>query len=124
MIVTGSSGLIGSAVVQALAPQYQVIGFDREGEPHPPIEAECVCVDVTDPKSIKRGLERVRYAYGERIASVIHLAAYYDFSGKASPKYQEITVRGTDRVLHLLQDFDVEQFLFSSTMLDYQRDVG
>ena len=26
----------------------------------------------------------VRYAYGERLASVIHLAAYYDFSGEPS----------------------------------------
>lgn len=117
VIVTGSSGLVGSAVVRALASQYQVIGFDRDGDPHPPIEAECICVDVTDPGSVRRGLERVRYAYGERIASVIHLAAYYDFSGRPSPKYEEVTVRGTERLLRLLQDFQVEQFLFSSTML-------
>lgn len=53
VIVTGSSGYIGSAIVKRLAERYRVIGFDREAEPHPPAEAECVCVDVTDEASIK-----------------------------------------------------------------------
>ncbi|MDQ6619705.1 MAG: NAD-dependent epimerase/dehydratase family protein, partial [Pseudomonadota bacterium] len=34
-----------------------------------------------------------------------------------SPKYDEITVRGTERLLRALQSFDVEQFVFASTML-------
>ena len=50
-----------------------------------------------------RGLERVRYAYGTHIASVIHLAAYYDFFGRPSAKYDEITVHGTGRLLRGLQ---------------------
>ncbi|MEO8168142.1 MAG: NAD(P)-dependent oxidoreductase, partial [bacterium] len=46
-------------------------------------------------------------------------AAYYDFLGEPSTKYDEITVRGTGRLLHGLHDlgFKVEQFIFSSTML-------
>ena len=34
---------------------------------------------------------------------MIHLAAYYDFSGEPSPLYDEITVRGTGRLLHELR---------------------
>ncbi len=117
ILVTGSSGLIGSAVVKRFAQHFTVIGFDRAGDPHPPKEAECVCVDVTTDASVQAGLARVRYAYGERLASVIHLAAYYDFSGEPSPKYEEVTVRGTERLLRGLQAFQVEQFVFSSTML-------
>jgi nucleoside-diphosphate-sugar epimerase len=50
---------------------------------------------------------------------VIHLAAYYDFLGERSPKYDEITVRRTGRLLHGLRDlgFTVGQFVFSGTML-------
>ena len=117
ILVTGSSGFIGSALVRRFAEAYQVVGFDRAGNPNPPIEAECVCVDVTSDESVHTGLGRVRYAYGERIASVIHLAAYYDFSGEPSPKYDEVTVRGTGRLLRGLQGFEVEQLVFSSTML-------
>lgn len=117
VIVTGSSGLIGSAVINRFAEHFTVIGFDAEGPPHPPPAAECVCVDVSSDESVKEGLARVRHGYGERIASVIHLAAYYDFSGEPSEKYEEITVRGTERLLRGLKDFQVEQFVFSSTML-------
>jgi nucleoside-diphosphate-sugar epimerase/uncharacterized membrane protein len=117
ILTTGGSGLIGVPVIRRLAASARVIGFDREGNPNPPKEAECVCVDVTSDQSVRDGLSRVRYADGDHIASVIHLAAYYDFSGEPSPKYEEVTVRGTERLLRGLQDFRVEQFVFSSTML-------
>jgi nucleoside-diphosphate-sugar epimerase len=117
VIVTGSSGLIGRAVVDRLLGRYRVVGFDRGGDPFSPPGAECVCVDVTSDESVQRAMERVREVYGERLASVVHLAAYYDFSGEPSPKYEEVTVRGTERLLQTLQDFHVEQFIFSSTML-------
>jgi nucleoside-diphosphate-sugar epimerase len=62
-------------------------------------------------------LSAVRRRHGNRIASVIHLAAYYDFSGAPSPLYEQVTVRGTERLLRALHSFEVEQFVFSSTML-------
>ena len=117
VVVTGSSGLLGSATVRRLADTFRVAGFDRAGDPHPPPEAECICVDVTSEESVQDGLRRVRYGYGDKITSVVHLAAYYDFSGKPSPMYEEVTVRGTERLLRGLRDFTVEQFIFSSTML-------
>jgi nucleoside-diphosphate-sugar epimerase len=117
IVVTGSSGLIGSAVINRLASHFRIVGFDREGAPHPPPAAECVCVDLTSETSVQHGLDRVRLEYGERIASVVHLAAYYDFSGEPSPKYEEVTVRGTERLMRGLNGFHVEQFIFSSTML-------
>jgi len=39
--ITGSSGLIGSAMARRLEAQYEVICFDREGAPHPPAECDC-----------------------------------------------------------------------------------
>jgi len=117
ILVTGSSGLIGSPLTTRLAEEFSVIGFDRQGPPHPPPAAECVCVDVTSDESVRQALARVRQGYGERLASVIHLAAYYDFSGEPSRQYDEITVKGTERFLRGLQPFQVEQFIFSSTML-------
>lgn len=98
VIVTGSSGFIGQPVVRRLAQDFRIIGLDRAGGPHPPREAECICIDLTSDKEVNAAFERVRYAYGDRIASVIHLAAYYDFSGEPSPLYDEITLRGTGRL--------------------------
>jgi nucleoside-diphosphate-sugar epimerase len=117
VLVTGSSGYIGSAVIKRFAGHFDLVGLDRETSPHPPIEAECVCVDLTSDESVATALARVRVAHGARIASVIHLAAYFDLTGEPNPKYEAITVRGTERLLKALHAFEVEQFVFVSTML-------
>lgn len=120
IIVTGSSGLIGTRIIKRLGNRYRIIGLDKKGNPFPPAEAECISFDITKEDSIRAAMERVRHAYGDKIASVIHLAAYYDFSGEPSPLYEEVTVKGTEKFLKVLQDFDVEQFVFSSTNLIYK----
>jgi nucleoside-diphosphate-sugar epimerase/uncharacterized membrane protein len=117
VVVTGSSGFIGRPLVEHLAERYTVVGLDREVPPHPPVVAECVCIDLTSESSIRTALRRVRVAYGERLASVIHLAAYFDLTGEPNPKYDEITVRGTERLLRELKSFQLEQFVFASSML-------
>jgi nucleoside-diphosphate-sugar epimerase/uncharacterized membrane protein len=117
IVVTGSSGLIGSALCDRLATQFHVVGFDREGAPHPPQSAEWVPVDMSSDESVQHGLQVVRTRHGSRLASVIHLAAFFDFSGEPSPLYEQVTVRGTERLLNGLNQFQVEQFIFSSTML-------
>jgi nucleoside-diphosphate-sugar epimerase len=120
IIVTGSSGFIGYATCQRLAAEYDVVGFDRPGIPHPPPEADWVDVDLTSEESVANAFDHVRVRHGTRIAAVIHLAAYYDFSGRPSSKYEEVTVQGTARLLRHLKPFDVEQFIFSSTMLIHE----
>jgi nucleoside-diphosphate-sugar epimerase len=120
VIVTGSSGLIGTHIIKRLATAYRIVGLDKEGGLYPPPEAECVNFDITDPASIKAAFERIRYGYGNRIASVVHLAAYYDFSGKPSPLYEEVTVKGTEKLINELHNFQVDQFIFSSTNLIYK----
>ena len=120
ILVTGTSGRIGYAIAKRLAEEQQsfnVIGFDRKAPSHPLTSAECLYVDLTDEESTRRGLQAIRDLHGDRIASVIHLAAFYDFSGAPSPLYDKVTVGGTRRLLRLLQDFKVEQFIFSSTIL-------
>jgi nucleoside-diphosphate-sugar epimerase len=120
ILVTGTSGRIGYAIAKRLAKEQQsfnVIGFDRNAPSHPLTSGEWMYVDLTDEESTRRGLQAIRDLHGDRIASVIHLAAYYDFSGASSPLYDKVTVGGTKRLLRLLQDFTVEQFIFSSTIL-------
>lgn len=117
VVVTGGSGLLGSAVIDRLVGDHRVVSVDLDGDPTSPAEIEFICTDLTDPDSIGRAFDRIRRRYGDHIASVIHLAAYYDFAGGDSPLYDEVTVGGTRRLLHALADFEVEQFVFSSTML-------
>jgi nucleoside-diphosphate-sugar epimerase len=123
IVVSGSSGLIGEALIDQLAKKYLVVGLDNVGYPFPPINSECVCIDITSDQSMEIAFKRIRYAYGSRVAAVVHLVAYYDFAGKPSPLYQKITVEGTERLLRVLQGFEVEQFIFSSSLLVYKPTV-
>lgn len=120
VIVTGSAGFIGAALIDKFAGRFSLVGFDRAAARQPPPAAECVCIDLTSEEAIAAGLQRVRTAYGTRIASVIHLAAYFDLTGEPNPLYDEITVRGTEKLLHALQSFEVEQFVFVSSMLAHK----
>jgi nucleoside-diphosphate-sugar epimerase len=117
ILVTGSSGFIGSVVVDRFAGKFNVLGLDRDKPAHAPKAMEHLETDISSDESVHQAMLQVRQRHGNRLASVIHLAAYYDFKSEPSPKYDEITVRGTERLLRELQPFQVEQFVFSSTML-------
>lgn len=114
VVITGSAGTIGSALRAALEHEYQVVGMDREG-------TTCdINIDLTSTPSIDLAFKIFKEKYNKKIAAVIHLAAYFDFTGEESPLYQEVNVNGTKKLLKKLQDFDVDRFIFSSTMLVHQ----
>ena len=120
ILVSGSNGRIGDAVMRRFAGRFDdVVGFDRKAPQPAPPGCVYVAVDITSDESVRDGLRTIHDHHGSHVASVIHLAAYYDFFGKPSSKYEEITVQGTGRLLRELrgQGFQVEQFVFSSTML-------
>ncbi len=119
VLITGSSGRIGAAVMRRLRKRFSdVVGFDRQAPSPSPRDCTYIPVDITSDESVQEGLRAVSEHHGRYIAAVVNLAAYYDFLGKPSSKYTEITVDGTERLLHgLRQGFKVEQFIFASTML-------
>ena len=104
-------------MIKRLGEQYTLVGLDRAGPPDPPPPAQTVDFDLSSDEAVKAALDEVRRLFGPRIASVIHLAAYYDVSGEPNPLYDKITVQGTRRLIDALQAFEVEQFVFASTML-------
>ena len=114
-LVTGSAGYVGTALVQALASEYQVVGLDRKPPRSSPAGTDFIECDLTKDDSVRDALGALRHRHGEHVASCVHLAAHYDFSGEPSPLYQTLTVEGTRRMLSGLQRFQVEQFVFSST---------
>lgn len=117
VIVTGSCGRIGANVVRGLGSDYRIVGFELLKALYAAASEELVPVDLSSDESVHQAFTHIRYFYGNKIASVIHLAAYYSFDQQHSEKYELVTVKGTERLLRALQKFEVEQFIFSSTML-------
>ena len=119
IVITGASGLIGSRIVGQLHHKYNLVGLDLESPQDAELPLDHILTDLTSDESTDDAFEQIRERHGNRITSLIHLAAYYDFSGEPSPLYEELTVEGTRRVLRALQKFkfQVEQIVFSSTLL-------
>lgn len=111
VIITGSSGKIGTALARALCGSYKIVGFDQDKD-----ACEIPC-DITSDNSLTLSFRLFKEKYGNKIAAVIHLAAYFDFTGEESSLYQSVNVNGTKNLLMALQDFEVERFIYTSTML-------
>ncbi|MBS0624011.1 MAG: NAD(P)-dependent oxidoreductase [Verrucomicrobia bacterium] len=120
VVVTGSSGRVGARVIARLPEQYQAIGMDFIGTTIPRADVEFMFVDLGSDYSVECAFNRIHKEYGGRIASIVHLAAYYSFTGKNLDLYEKITVQGTRRLLDQTKHCKVEQFLFTSTMLVHE----
>ncbi|MCB1181664.1 MAG: NAD(P)-dependent oxidoreductase [Chlamydiia bacterium] len=123
ILVTGSSGRIGAAVCKRMGKNFDIVGFELLKALYASANEELVPCDISSDESVAQALAHIRNFYGNRITSVIHLAAYYSFSQQHLELYDKITVEGTRRLLKGLQSFHVEQFIFSSTMLVHQPTV-
>lgn len=120
VLVTGAHGLIGSRVMDALKHDYKLVGLDAEVPEVKSPDVDWIQFDLTNTDSVQQAMVEVMRRHGTAIYSVIHLAAYYDFSGAPSPMYEKLTVQGTKRLMTALQDFSVNQFVFSSSLLVMQ----
>lgn len=117
ILITGAAGDIGSALVDRLEADFQIVGLDVPGA-----KAQCTLVecDLTSDDSVHKALEKIAREHGRQLAGVVHLAAYFDFTGEEHPLYEKLNVEGTRRLLEGLQEFDVERFIYSGTMLVHQ----
>lgn len=91
VLITGAAGNLGRSIANALAPDYDVVGFDREDDR----KSRIFAADLTSDVSLQHAVRVLREEYGSRLASVIHLAAYFDFSGEPNPLYESVNVEGT-----------------------------
>ncbi len=114
ILMTGAGGGIGSALSRALSDSYRIVGLERDMPEGATDFIEC---DLADDASVELAFRKLREMVGNEIAAVIHLAAYFDFTGEDSPLYQKVNVEGTRRLLRGLQDFRVGRFVYSGTML-------
>jgi nucleoside-diphosphate-sugar epimerase len=113
VLITGAAGNIGSALMQALGDEYRIVGLDRDDDGKDGI----LEIDITSPQSMQLALEKIGQEHGRQIAAVIHLVAFFDFSGEPNPLYDKVNVEGTRNLLQALDGFEVERFVYAGTML-------
>ncbi|MBE9531209.1 MAG: UDP-glucose 4-epimerase GalE [Proteobacteria bacterium] len=118
ILVTGGAGYIGAHACKALSMQgYRVVVFDNLEYGHKDFVkwGELVEGDLNSPQALKALLEKYRPD------AVMHFAAYaYVGESVEEPsKYYHNNVVGTLNLLDALRDFDVRNFVFSSTCATY-----
>lgn len=126
VIITGAAGNIGRALASALRKKYRIVGLDRSASQHNSSEKfvdALYSIDFSSADSVKSAFTKIARNESQTIAAVVHLAAYFDFTGEESPLYQSVNVEGTQLLLNALQDFTVERFIYSSTMLVHKPGV-
>jgi nucleoside-diphosphate-sugar epimerase len=114
VLITGAAGNLGRSAAAAFSGDYRVVGMDRDEEAS---DFPLVRIDLSSDDSVELAFRNFNDRFGGRIASVIHMVAFFDFTGEPNPLYQRVNVDGTRRLLRALRDFDVEQFVFASTIL-------
>lgn len=119
VLVTGAAGRIGRAVSRRLLDAgYHVFGVERPGGSGVAEGVIPLPADLSGSDASAGVLRRLRDEAGSHLAAVVHLAAFYDFTGRPSPLYESLNVGATVRLLRGLnrQGFDVGRFVFASTL--------
>ena len=112
IIVTGSCGRIGASLIRRMSHDYRIVGFELLKALYASANEELVPVDLASDESVHQAFTHIRNFYGNKIDAVIHLAAYYSFSDPHYENYERITVKGTERLLKALRDFESRTIYF------------
>jgi nucleoside-diphosphate-sugar epimerase len=116
--VTGASGFLGRLLVQLLRRRHTVVAFDRrpvteaEMAGHPNVE--WYQLDLTDGELLDGTVDCIRAGGGVDV--IIHLAAYYDFTGEERAEYQRTNVEAMRALLDGARRLGVEHFIFASSV--------
>ena len=120
VLITGGAGRIGVPLRESLSDDYEVVSLDIQHEERPGASAHRIHCDFTNAESIEAALAQVRSKHGQKIASILHLADHFDSSGRPNTLDRELTIEGTRKLFDHLRSFDVEQFVYPSTILVMQ----
>lgn len=118
IIVTGASGFVGRHLLDDLKEQYRIFAIARRsqrecGAPiHPNIA--WIQVDICDRAKLARAFREIQTAGGALF--LVHLAAYYDFTGRHLPEYQRTNIDGTRHVLELSKPLRLKKLFFASSV--------
>jgi nucleoside-diphosphate-sugar epimerase len=119
VIVTGSSGFLGSAICVDLSRDSNVVGMDRR-EPSEDLQrqatlAEWHHVDISDADHVQDTFRRIAETY-QHIDFVLQMAAFYHFGRYWLPEYEKTNVQGLQNILDGALRMGVSRFIFAGSI--------
>ncbi|UCC85705.1 MAG: NAD(P)-dependent oxidoreductase [Anaerolineales bacterium] len=118
VIITGATGFLGGRLMRQLRKEYQIFAIGRRS----PKEAGAprgagihwFQVDIGHFDPLREVFYRIRELGGADL--LLHLAAYYDFTGEDHPEYTRTNVMGTRNVLELAVPLKLRKFIYASSV--------
>lgn len=119
VIVTGSSGFLGSAICVDLYRVYRIIGVDCR----PPSailqrmapEVRWQYLDISDSGAVKTFFNDLA-AEHLPVDFVLHMAAFYHFGQHWLPEYERVNVRGLQNMLEGACRLETRRFIFAGSI--------
>ena len=118
LIVTGATGFLGSRLIQLLNRDYTIFAVSlrspQEAGVFDAANVHWFQVHIGQFDRLREVFSRIREMGGADL--LLHLAAYYDFTGEDHPEYKNTNVMGTRNVLELSVPLKLRKFLFASSV--------
>ncbi len=118
LVITGAAGFLGRRLIEALAGRWRIEAIDLEPPAGGPlVQRDGVrwhTLDVADRAGLTRLFDQLRADGGA--AALLHLAAYYDFTGDEHAEYQRTNVEGTRTLLEACDGLGLERFIYASSV--------
>lgn len=118
IIVTGGSGFIGRHFINLFKDEFRCFAIARRsraevGIPYHP-NIHWIQTDLGNKASVAKVTDYLKEQ--GKIDFCLHLAAFYDFTGKDNREYVRTNVEGTNYVLEMLKAINIERFIFVSSV--------
>lgn len=124
VLITGASGFIGTALIARLINNYFIIGIDKILNKDRETMVLWYKVDISDKEHLNNTFREIRERVCRKIDYVFHLAAYFDMLNEENEMYRETNENGTRYLLDNLIDFDVNNFIFTSSTTVMKPSIG
>lgn len=120
IVISGCSGRTGWRVAHKFAdPRFLVVGLDIVMPKISTTNFEFIACDITSEQQVSAAMQMIRKKYGERVASVVHLASNFSANFGNWQLDDNVTVKGTENLINAALTFQTEQFLFVSSLYVY-----
>ncbi|MBL8722176.1 MAG: NAD(P)-dependent oxidoreductase [Myxococcales bacterium] len=118
LIVTGASGFLGRRLLKQLHHRYHIIAIDRRSRSEAALaglsNVEWHGIDIADESAVATTFDQIRREGSAK--ALIHLAAWYDFTGEEHVEYTRTNVEGTRLLLEACEPLGLERFVFASSL--------